>query len=227
MKRALLLCGVLSPLLYALADLLAGLRWVGYSFRDQTISELGAIGAPSRPLFAALIFVTYLLFTAFGVGVWKAAGTRQKLRLAGAFLIALGVLALTAGQFVAMEMRGTDQGIRGALHVIEGAVAMVLLLAAMGFAAAALRRTFAIYTLATIAVMFIFGGWSAMSIPRVGEGLTTPWVGVLERIYWYAYWLWYVVLAVKLLREPPRSSPEIGRRQRLQRGVAVDVRVDR
>ena len=48
MRRALLLCGVLSPLLYAAADVLAGLRWDGYSFRDQTISELGAIGAPSR-----------------------------------------------------------------------------------------------------------------------------------------------------------------------------------
>jgi hypothetical protein len=50
-RRILLLCGVLSPLLYAVADALAGMRWEGYSFRDHTISELGAIGAPSRPLF--------------------------------------------------------------------------------------------------------------------------------------------------------------------------------
>lgn len=202
MRRALLLCGVISPLLYALADLLAGLSWAGYSFRDQTISELGAIGAPSRPLFATLIFLTYLLFTAFGVGVWKAAQDRYKLRIAGAFLIALGVLALTVGQFVAMRLRGEEQGLRGALHLIEGAVAMVLLLAAMAFAAAALGRAFAIYTIFTVAVMLIFGGWSAMSIPQVGHGLPTPWTGVLERIYWYSYWLWYLVLAVKLLREP-------------------------
>jgi hypothetical protein len=89
MRRGLLLCGVISPLLYAVADTLAGLRWEGYSFRDQTISELGAIGAPSRPLFATLLVLVYLLFTAFGVGVWKSAQNRHGLRMAGALLIAL------------------------------------------------------------------------------------------------------------------------------------------
>jgi hypothetical membrane protein len=201
MRRALLFCGVISPLLYGVADTLAGLRWEGYSFRDQTISELGAIGAPSRPLFATLLVVVYLLFTAFGVGIWRAAQRRQSLRIAGALLIGFGVLALTVGQFAAMRLRGTEQGVSGALHLIEGAVAMVLLLAAMGLAAAALRSRFARYTVITIAVMLLFGGWSAMEIPRVEEGLPTPWVGVKERIYWYSYQLWFIVLAVKLLRE--------------------------
>ena len=202
MKRALLYCGIVSPLLYALADVLAGLSWESYSFRDQTISELGAIGAPSRPLFAALLLLVYLLFTAFGVGVWKSAPRGHRMRISGAFLIGLGVLALAVGQFAAMQLRGAEQGLSGALHLIEGAAAMALLLAAMGFAAAALRRGFAIYTVATVAIMLLFGGWSALDIPQVEAGLPTPWVGVKERIYWYSYQLWYIVLAIKLLREP-------------------------
>lgn len=206
MKRTLLFCGVVSPLLYALADALAGLRWEGYSFRDQTISELGAIGAPSRPLFAALLVLVYLLFTAFGAGIWKSAARGNPLRIAGALLAGLGVLALTLGQFAAMQLRGAEQGLSGALHLIEGAVAMALLLAAMGFAAAALRSGFAIYTVATVALMLFFGGWSALDIPEVEAGLPTPWVGVKERIYWYSYQLWYIVLAVKLLREPIGSG---------------------
>lgn len=205
-RRALLLCGVISPLLYALADALAGLRWDGYSFRDQTISELGAIGAPSRTLFSALLVLVYLLFTAFGVGVWKAARNRRRLRISGALLIGLGVLALTVGQFAAMRPRGTEQGASGAWHLIEGAAAMALLLAAMAFAAGALGRRFAIYTAATVAVMLLFGGWSAMEIPRIEAGLATPWVGVRERIYWYSYQLWYIVLAVRLLREPGAAT---------------------
>jgi hypothetical protein len=32
--------GIAAPLLYAAADVLAGMRWEGYRFRDQTISEL-------------------------------------------------------------------------------------------------------------------------------------------------------------------------------------------
>lgn len=202
MRQALLLCGIISPLLYALADTLAGLRWKGYSFRDQTISELGAIGSPSRPLFATLLILVYLLFTAFGVGVWKSAQNRHRLRIVGALLIGLGVLALTVGQFAAMRLRGMEQGMSGTLHLIEGAAAMVLLLAAMGVAATALGRGFAIYTVATVVVMLLFGGWSAMEIPQVEKGLPTPWVGVKERIYWYSYQIWYIALALKLLREP-------------------------
>jgi len=206
LRRILLLCGIVSPLLYAATDALAGLRWEGYSFRDQTISELGAIGAPSRALFSALLVVVYVVFTAFGVGVWQSARDRRRLRVAARLLIALGVLALTIGQFAAMRPRGTDQGVNGALHLIEGAAAMVLLLAAMGFAAAALGRAFALYTAATVVVMLAFGGWSTMDIPRVEAGLPTPWVGVRERIYWYSYQLWYIVLAIRLLREPTDAA---------------------
>jgi hypothetical protein len=54
-RRVLLLSGVLSPLLYAVAGALAGMRWKGYSFRDQTISELGAIGAPSIATIALML----------------------------------------------------------------------------------------------------------------------------------------------------------------------------
>jgi len=201
----MLVCGIISPLLYAAADLLAGLTSSGYSFRDQTISELGAIGAPSRPLFATLLVLVYLLITAYGVGVYRSAANRPKLRWTGALLIALGVLALTVGQFAPMRPRGTEQGLTGALHLIEGAVAMLLLLAAMSSAATALGRRFALYTIITILVMLSFGGWSTMDIPRVEAGLPTPWIGVKERIYWYSYQLWYIVLSVRLLREPPHA----------------------
>jgi hypothetical membrane protein len=201
MRRALLVCGIVSPLLYAIADIIAGLHWQGYSFRDQTISELGAIEAPSRKVFAPLLVVVYVLFTAFGVGVWKSAHDRRKLRIAAGLLIGLGVLALGIGQFAAMHLRGTEQGTSGALHLIEGAAAMLLLLAAMGFASAALGKSFAIYTAVTVAIMLLFGGWSTMDIPRVETGLPTPWVGVKERIYWYSYQLWFIVLALTLLRK--------------------------
>lgn len=210
-RRALLLCGIISPLLYAAADAIAGSQWEGYSFRDQTISELGAIGAPSRALFSILLLIVYLLFTAFGMGVWKSAGNRRRLRTAASLLIALGVMALTVGQFAAMQPRGTEQGLAGALHLIEGAAAMILLLSAMGLAAASLGRGFAVWTLVTVAVMISFGGWSAMDIPAVEAGLPTPWVGVRERIYWYSYQLWFIVLAVKLLREPDGASDAAAR----------------
>ena len=65
MRRVLLACGVLSSIVYLAADVLGALRWEGYSYVDQTISELAALDAPSRPLVMPL-FVTYnLLLFAF------------------------------------------------------------------------------------------------------------------------------------------------------------------
>jgi hypothetical membrane protein len=200
-RQILLLCGILSPLLYALADALAGMLWGNYSFRDQTISELGAIGAPSRVLFSILLIPVYLLLVAFGVGVWQSAAGRRRIRVVAGLLIGFGVLALTVGQFVPMRPRGTEQGLTGALHLVEGMVAMLMILAAMGFAATALDKRFRVYTLATIALMFVFGAWSGMEAPQIEAGLATPWLGVKERIWWYAYQLWFSVLAFSLLRQ--------------------------
>lgn len=202
-RKILLLCGILSPVLYAVADGLAGIRWEGYSFRDQTISELGAIGAPSRPLFSVLLIPVYLLLVAFGMGVWRSAAGKRAVRVVGGLLVALGVMALTVGQFVPMRLRGTEQGLTGTLHLVEGGVAVVMIVAAIGFASTALGRRFSLYSIATILVMLAFGAWMGMDGPRIAEGLPTPWVGVKERIFWYAYEVWFIVLALTLLRQRP------------------------
>ena len=70
----LLVAGVLSSLVYAAADLVCGLRYGGYSFRDQVISELSAIGAPTAVLWGAMLSVYAVLFAAFTLGVLRAAG---------------------------------------------------------------------------------------------------------------------------------------------------------
>lgn len=202
-RRVLLIFGILSPALYALADAITGSLTVGYSFLHQTISELGAIGAPNRTLFSILLIPVYLLLTAFGAGVWKSAGRNRSLKAAAALIIAFGVIALIAGPFVSMRERGTEQELAGALHLAEGAVEMVILITAMGFAAYGLGWRFALYTIATLVVMLFFGFWSAMDIPVVEAGDPTPWIGVKERIFWYSYQLWFAVLAVILIRRKP------------------------
>ena len=177
-------------------------RWEGCSFRDQTISELGAIGAPSRALFSVLLVVVYALMVAFGVGVRKVAGGNRRLRVVGGLLVGLGLLALTVGQFAAMRSRGTDQGSAGALHLMEGMVAMLMTFTAMGIAATAFGQRFRYYTIATILLALGFGAWASLEVPQVEEGLATPWLGVKERIFWYGYQSWFAVLALRLLRKP-------------------------
>jgi hypothetical protein len=46
-RKVLLVCGVLAALVYVATDMLAAIRWEGYCYTAQTISETFAIGAPT------------------------------------------------------------------------------------------------------------------------------------------------------------------------------------
>ena len=46
-RRSLLVCGILSSLLWVAGDIAGSLSYVGYSYVDYSVSELSAIGAPT------------------------------------------------------------------------------------------------------------------------------------------------------------------------------------
>ena len=52
--RLLLTCGILSSLLYVAMNVYFPMQWDGYSSASQTVSELSAVGAPTRPLWVLL-----------------------------------------------------------------------------------------------------------------------------------------------------------------------------
>ena len=58
-RKLLLFCGILSSLLYVAMNIVGAMPFEGYSSTSQTISELSAIGAPSRPFW--LVLATILL----------------------------------------------------------------------------------------------------------------------------------------------------------------------
>jgi hypothetical protein len=60
-RKILLVCGILSSLLYVAMNVLVAMEWEGYSSVSQTISELSAIGAPTRSLWVLpAAFYTFL-----------------------------------------------------------------------------------------------------------------------------------------------------------------------
>src|SRR5688572_2681809 len=87
-RKGLLLCGVLAPALYVAMLVVVPMRWEGYSSASQTVSELSAIGAPTRTLWVVLGIGYALLTTAFALGVLASAGRSRALRVAGGVLIA-------------------------------------------------------------------------------------------------------------------------------------------
>src|SRR5215204_7034416 len=146
LRKVLLVCGILAPLLYFATDILATILYEGYSYTDQTISELFAIGAPTRPLVVVLAPTYALLVYAFGVGVWALAGGKRALRVVAAGLIGKEVLGLVVTLFFPMHMRGVEGTLTDTMHGILTLVGNLFFLLAIGFGATAFGKRFRLYS---------------------------------------------------------------------------------
>lgn len=203
-RDLLLLAGVLSSIVYVTADILCGLRYPGYSFTDQVISELSAIGAPTTALWGRLLQIFAVLFAAFTIGVVRESSGNPRLRLTSWLLVGF-VLSGPLWSFVPMHQRGdvftwTDVG-----HIALGGVTVLLVTAVITVGAGALGRRFRVFSRILVTVAVISGVGTFAYVPRMINQLPTPWVGTVERIHLYAFWLWIGVLAVALLRRPGRD----------------------
>jgi hypothetical protein len=67
-------------------------------------------------------------------------------------------------------------------------------------------KRFRRYSLATIVVVITCGVVTALQIPRLEAGQSTPWMGLTERVNIYATMLWIAVLAISLLRGQARRT---------------------
>ena len=197
MRRLLLVCGILSTLLYLLMNVFIPMQWDGYSRSSQVISELSAIDAPTRGTWVPLGIVYTLLIAAFGAGVWAAAHGNRKLRIAGILLIFSGIFGLF---WPPMHLRSEAFSLTDALHIAWSAVTLLIMLTVMGLAAAALGKRFRFYTIATVVLWLVFGTLTFLDSPEVASGDPTPWIGVWERINVGAYMFWLVLFALVLLR---------------------------
>ena len=197
LRRALLICGVVSSVYYVGVNAYVPTRWDGYSVTSQVVSELSAIGAPTRTLWQTLLVPYTVLVIAFGCGIWMSAGGSQALRTVGALFVADAVV----GPFwPPMHMRGAQPTLTDTLHIVWSMAWLAMMLAAMGLAARALGRRFRLYTFATLAVFVVFGTLTGLDSPGLAANLPTPRIGLWERINMGAGFLWIAVLGVALLR---------------------------
>jgi len=210
-QKVLLVCGIISVALYIGTDVLAVILWKEYSPASQTVSELIAINAPTRPIVAPL-FVVYALFVfLFGYGVWRSAGQKRRLRFTGGLMTGKEILGVVVTLFFPIHLRGIEGTFSDVMHGILTAVGILgCMFPAMIFGAMAFGKRFRLYSIVTMLVFLICGVLAGLQQPRYVANLPTPWMGVLERINIYGYMLWVVVLAIMLLREEERvhSSKE-------------------
>src|SRR4051812_36484115 len=106
LRKVLLICGILSSLLYVAMTVFIAMQWEGYSSASQTVSELSAVDAPTRSLWLLPGALYTVLVTAFGWGVWRSADRSRSLRIVGGLVGAYGSLGLL-WPFAPMHLRET------------------------------------------------------------------------------------------------------------------------
>ncbi|HYV91664.1 MAG TPA: DUF998 domain-containing protein [Chitinophagales bacterium] len=207
MRKALLRCGIFSSLWYVAINIVVPPMYEGYSSVTLTVSELSAIGAPTRILWVLLVIPYVLLLTAFGWGVLKSAGGSRHLRIAGSLIIAYCIMNFYWPPMHQREVIAAGGGtLTDTLHIVWAMMTLVFNMLLMGFGAAALGKRFRIYTIATWVVFIVFGVLTFIESPGIEANLPTPHIGLWERINMGAFLLWVVVFAIALLRKEKVSG---------------------
>lgn len=208
MHNFLIICGILSSVLYVALTIIGAMVWQNYNSISQTVSELFAINAPSRLIVIPLMLTYSLLMFTFGIGVWDSPGNKRSLRVVAVLVIGKEVLGIVATIFAPMHLRGVEGTLTDTMHAIITGVGVIFLLLTIAFGAAAFGKRFRLYSIGTILVLVLFGILSGLDGPRLGANLPTPLLGVWERINIFSYMLWVIVLSILLLQSEKKQKSQ-------------------
>ena len=209
----LLACGVLVAAVQIIGDIVAAAKYPGYSYIDQSVSELSAIGAPTRPITAAVGLAFEALVLAFAVGVWLAAEGRG-VKIASVILGVFAVNAIVWG-FFPMQQRGSQMAATDVAHIAGAIVQVLTIVLFIAFGSGADGRWFRVFSIVLIVAILGAGALAGTQAGKIAAGGPTQWLGLIERISFYGPSVWILVLALELLRQqrerlgaPPASPGE-------------------
>lgn len=201
--KVLLICGILSFIFSISTDIFASSTYPGYNFTSQQVSELSAIGAPTRPFLVATSFVWAMLVIAFAVGVWLKAGADRRLRVTAVLLATFAGIGESWALFAPMNQPGSVEILSNSAtdvaHLVFTVVQIIVMVLFISLGSRAGGKCFRRYSISTIAAMLAFGGAVGTQVAKIAAGEQTPWLGLIERVSVYAPQLWLAILAVVLL----------------------------
>lgn len=202
LNRLLLTCGILSSLWYVAINIIVPMQDPGYNVASQTVSELSAIGSPTRYLWNLLSPFYSLLIIPFGWGVWLSSGQNRKLQIVGVLMLIYGFSGFFWPPMHLRTALATGGGsLTDTAHIVFAMVTIALMLLMIGFGAAALGKKFRLFSIICILVFIVFGILIGLDSPGISADLPTPRLGIWQRINIGVFLLWVVAFAVSLFRE--------------------------
>lgn len=206
MRKGLLICGILSSLWYLAVNVVVPMLNEQYNAASLTVSELSAIGAPTRITWVLLCTLYPLLFSAFGWGILHSGATSRSLHMMGVIIIIYSVINLYWPPMHTREIIASDGGsLTDTLHLVWASMTLIFMMIIMGLGAAGLDKQFLFYTIITWVIFIVFGVLTWLESPGIQANQPTPLIGVWERINIGAFMLWIVVLAIELLKKMNKS----------------------
>ena len=196
MRRLLLICGAIAPLVYIATDIVAARLYPGYSYSDQAVSELFAIGAPTATMVVRLFTVSSALFVLFSVGLRLSMRSRL-MRLMALMILLNAVDSLMLWNLFPMHMRGSTLSLTDTMHAILAVNPFVL--ATVALAIFGFKSWFRYYSIATFVVVLLCATLSFLYVPQVAANQPSPGFGLAERVAQYSHQSWHAVLAIMVL----------------------------
>ena len=206
-RQILFGCGIVAASLYIAMTLAVGMLWDSYSATSHTISELSAIGAPTRALWILLGTVYSVLMITFGWRVWRSAPPGGSQRVLGGLLMTHALFGWIWPPMHQREVLAAGGGtLTDTLHIAWVGVTGLFFMVETGLGAAMLGTGFRLYSIATMMIGLASGAVTGTYAAEIQANLPTPGAGAWERVGVIAYMFWIAVLANALLREPWRRS---------------------
>ncbi|MFL5811037.1 MAG: DUF998 domain-containing protein [Flavisolibacter sp.] len=201
LRKAALVCGILSSIVYVFANIITVILYEGYSPVSQTVSELSAIGAPTRTLWVALMVVYTFFLVSFGWGITQSSGDNRRLRTVGILFIVDAIIGIFWPPMHTREVLANGGGTASdTLHIVFTFITVPVMMLCIGFGASVFGKRFRLYSVMTLIVLIIAGALTGMDGPKISRNLPTPFIGIWERINIGVYMLWVTVFSIKLLR---------------------------
>ena len=186
-------------MLYILTDLLCGNIYKDYSFNEQAVSELFAIGAPTSHIVVPLFTASSILMLFFALGIYFSSDKNKILKILSFMIAANAIDSIILWNYFPMNMRGVPRAFTDKMHGILAVNPFILLSIILGIFI--YKNWFRYYSIIVILILLIPAFISFSSITLFIENKPTPWMGITERIAQYDHMTWHAILAIVLIKQ--------------------------